>query len=143
MSYEIKLLDQQLLSGTPKSDVAIYKLPPGPPKLGICLAYEKGSGSSGGKPGYRLYWRIPGIGEVLATIRTVKTAADIGTSETTFREYQAVVVCEDLLESDGQLITSRTVDIEEGAVAVRFEPFEAGDTGHGGTLTAWMTRRSS
>ena len=142
MPYK-KILDEQLLSGTPKADVEPFSISPGWPKLGVCLQYEKGSGATGGKPGFRLYWVMPNVGEVLATARVLASSSDIVAESITLREYQGVIVCEDLVDSDGTLITGRSFDIEPGATGVRFEPFEAGDTAHAGKLTVWMGRSTS
>ena len=142
MAYK-KVLDQVLLSDTPKDDVEVFSISPGYPKLGVCLAYEKGAGSTSGKPGFRLYWVIPGVGECLATVRQLTSPTDIGTSEITLREYDGVIVCEDLLGSDGTVFKYRDFELGMGATGVRIEPFEAGDTVHPGKLTVWMGRSAS
>jgi hypothetical protein len=139
MPYK-RILNGVTLAATPKEDVEVFTIAPGYPKLGLCLKFVAAPSSSGAIPSFRLYWVIPGVGESLATVRYGITTSG---GEATMNEFDGIIACKDLTDSDGSVIRYREYDLAMGATGVRIEPFQDGDATHFGALTVWMGRSSS
>ena len=137
MSYT-KHANNILLSATPDDTLEAFRLDSGTPVLGVCIFYTANVASSTGYPAFRLYWTVPGVGEVLATVRNTTPAISAG--EASLSEYDGIVLCKDLTDSDGTVGRARTYDIHPGATHVRLEPYEAGDTVNPGHTTIWLGR---
>ncbi len=142
-----KILDAVQLeaSGAPTLG-ATFTLPSGVPRVGLAIAYLADESATGGKPGYRLYWLIP-TGttsiEVLATVRDETPEITEGSGVAVLREYDADVVCEDLVNSDASVIRYREFVPAVGATGGRLEPFETGDEAHPGVITAYVNGGAS
>ena len=92
MSYT-KHADNILLSATPNASLEAFRLDSGTPVLGVCIFYTANVASSTGYPAFRLYWTVPGVGEVLATVRNTTPAISAG--EASLSEYDGIVLCKD------------------------------------------------
>ena len=137
MIYE-KHADNILLSATPNATLTKFRLDSGAPVLGVCISHTKHASSSTSYPAFYVYWTVPGVGEVLATVRNGTPAISAG--EASLSEYDGIVLCKDLTASDGTVGRARTYDIHPGATHVRLAPYEAGDTVHPGHATIWLGR---
>lgn len=145
MAYT-KILQEFQLTGSaapahadnPTQGVLIYDLTSGVPVLGLVLQYLAGDAT--GYPGYELDWYVPGVEWVPWTVRDETPSISESGDTATLSEYKAVAACKDLLGSDGTGPRARTHDVFPGATRVRFKPYEIGNTGDAGILTAWMGR---
>lgn len=137
MSYT-KHADNILLSATPDDTLEAFRIDSGTQVLGVCISHTKHASSTTSYVAFRVYWTVPGVGEVLATVRNTTPAISAG--EASLSEYDGIVLCKDLTASDGTVPGGRTLDIFPGATHVRLEPYQAVDATNFGRCTIWLGR---
>ncbi len=137
MSYT-KHADNILLSSTPNAGLTTYRLDSGTQVLGVCVSHTAHASSTTSYPAFRVYWTVPGVGEVLATVRN--TTPSISAGDASLSEYNGIVLCKDLTASDGTVPGGRTLDIFPGATHVRLAPYQAVDGTNFGRCTIWLGR---
>lgn len=133
-----KHADNILLTASPNAGLTPFALASGTPVLGVCISHTAHASSTTSYVAFRLYWTVPGVGEVLATVRNSTPAISAG--EASLSEYDGIVLCKDLTASDGTVIRGRTYDIHPGATHVRLAPYQAVDGTNFGRCTIWLGR---
>lgn len=137
MKYE-KHADDILLTASPNAGLTPFVLASGTPVLGVCISHTAHASSTTSYPAFWVYWTVPGVGEVLATVRNSTPA--ISGADASLSEYNGLVLCKDLTASDGVVPGGRTLDIFPGATHVRLAPYQAVDGTNFGRCTIWLGR---
>ena len=137
MIYE-KHADNILLSASPNATLTKFRLDSGAPILGVCISHTAHASSTTSYPAFYVYWTVPGVGEVLATVRN--GTPSISGTDASLSEYNGLVLCKDLTASDGTMPSGRTLDVFPGATHVRLAPYQAVDGTNFGHVTIWLGR---
>lgn len=109
--------------------------------LSITLNYTADVGATNGYPGFYIAWEVELPN---GDTKTIYDTVDIATvtpdnADGPVRQLRARVECESLMDGSDAW-DGRVVDVYPGAIGVRIEAAEVGDTANPGTLAIYLGR---